>query len=65
MSSSIIYRTFLVFLQIFKRTRNKAFSEPRNTFLRCAPAKPYQNVWARTYGYFYGRLWLYAGDKKT
>ncbi len=48
--------TFIVLLQFCKRTRNKAFSEPRNTFLRCVSAKPYQNVWARTYGYFYGRL---------
>jgi hypothetical protein len=56
MSSFIIFCTFLVLLQFCKRTRNKAFSEPRNTFLRCVSAKPYQNVWARTYGYFYGRL---------
>ncbi len=60
MSSFLIYRTFLVLLQIFKRTRNKAFSEPQNTFLRCASAKPYQNVWARTFGYFYGGLWVCA-----
>jgi hypothetical protein len=33
MSSFIIFCTFLVLLQFFKRTRNKAFSEPRNTFL--------------------------------
>ncbi len=58
MSSFTIYRTFLVLLQIFKRTRNMAFSEPHNTFLRCVSAKPYQNVWARTLGYFYGGLWL-------
>jgi hypothetical protein len=59
MSSFIIFCTFLVLLQIFKRTRNKAFSGPRNTFLGCVSAKPYQNVWARTYGYFYGRLWFF------
>ncbi len=57
MSSFIIFCTFLVLLQFCKRTRNKAFSKPRNTFLGCVSAKPYQNVWARTYGYFYGRLW--------
>ena len=51
-----------VVFQFCKRTRNKAFSEPRNTFLGCVSAKPYQNVWARTYGYFYGRLW-YRPDK--
>jgi hypothetical protein len=63
MSSFIIFCTFLVLLQFCKRTRNKAFSEPRNTFLGCVSAKPYQNVWARTYGYFYGRLWIHTTNK--
>ncbi len=63
MSSFIIFCTFLFLLQFFKRTRNKAFSEPRNTFLGCVSAKPYQNVWARTYGYFYGRLWPWSTDQ--
>ncbi len=61
MSSFIIFCTFLVLCKFCKRTRNKAFSDPRNTFLGCVSAKPYQNVWARTYGYFYGRLWEGGG----
>ena len=44
-----------------KRTRNETLCEPRNTFLGWVSAKPYQNVWARTYGYFYGRLWVLVG----
>ncbi len=64
MSSFIVFCTFLVLLQFFRRTRNKAFSVPRNTFLGCVSAKPYQNVWARSYGYFYGRLWKRGGSKR-
>jgi hypothetical protein len=45
-ATNVVFHYFLYFSSPFANFAkgNKAFSEPRNTFLGCVYAKPYQNV---------------------